>query len=435
MPPFPLLAATGGTHDIAEVLLQLLIIFVAAKAAAELFERLKQPAVVGEILAGVLIGPQVLGWAHASEPLQVLAELGVLFLLFNVGLETRPSELRRVGAPAIKVAVGGVVAPFLLGYGLMLGLGTSQVTALFVGVAMVATSVGITARVLAGMGLLTAHPSRIILGAAILDDILGLLALAVVSSFAKGPVNLLQISTTLATSLLFVVVILAFGGKATGGARPLVERAAIGHALYILAIALCLALAVVAGWVGVAPIIGAFLAGTALAEWSEETGLHHRTQDLTEFLLPFFLVSIGMQLQIDSLQKPSVLLLAGGITVLAVIGKLVGCGLPLWKEGRAMALQVGWGMVPRGEVGIVVAQLGLTMGVLNADLFAVALFMAIATTIIAPPAIARAFSSMMGSPPSGEEGVVELEPGFSSELGDVRSAEAAAGHSEAGKGP
>lgn len=413
--------AAAGTHDLADVLLQLLLIFAAAKGAAELFERLGQPAVVGEILAGVLIGPQVLGWVQPSDILTILAELGVLFLLFTVGLETRPSELRRVGAPALQAAVGGVAAPFLLGYATMLLFGYSQVVALFVGVAMVATSVGITARVLARLGLLNAPPSRIILGAAILDDILGLLALAVVSGFARpGGVNLTEIGTTVVTSLLFVGLMLAFGGHAVARTRPFIERLRLGHALYLWAIGLCLLFAVVAGWVGVAAIIGTFLAGSALAEWAEETGLHHRVENLTEFFLPFFLVSIGMQLELTSLTKPSVLLLCGVITVLAVISKLVGCGLPLWRSGRNLALQVGWGMVPRGEVGIVVAQLGLAMGVLTADLYAVVLFMAVATTMIAPPAIIRAFRSLAGREPLGsEEGVVELEESFSTELGSV----------------
>ncbi len=396
------------------------MIFAAAKIAAELFERLGQPAVVGEILAGVLIGPQVLGWVHPSEILTVLAELGVLFLLFTVGLETRPSELRRVGAPALSAALGGVVVPLLLGYGTMLFFGQSQIVALFVGVAMVATSVGITARVLARLGLLNAQPSRIILGAAILDDILGLLALAIVSGFARpGGVNLTEIGTTIVTSLLFVVLMLAFGGRAIGRARPLVERLRIGHALYLWAVGLCLFFAVVAGWVGVAAIIGAFLAGSAMAELSEETGLHHRIENLTEFLLPFFLVSIGMQLELSSLAKPEVLLMCGVITLLAVIGKLAGCGLPLLRTGRNLAFQVGWGMVPRGEVGIVVAQLGVGLGVLTADLYAVVLFMAVATTMLAPPAIIRAFRPLAGTTALEPEGVVEIEESFSSELGDA----------------
>ncbi|HEU4753231.1 MAG TPA: cation:proton antiporter, partial [Armatimonadota bacterium] len=214
----------------------------------------------------------------------------------------------------------------------------------------------------------------------------------------------------------FVGLILAFGGRVGLRAIPWMENLRIGHSLYLGAVALCLGLAVVAEWIGVAAIIGAFLAGTALAEGSEETGLHRRVEDLTEFLLPFFLVSVGMNLEIASLAKPHVLALCAIITLLAVVGKLVGCGLPLWRSSRQLAIQVGWGMVPRGEVGIVVAQLGLAMGVLSADLYAVVLFMAIATTLIAPPMVCRTFATL---PPEDGEGVVELDADSSSDLGHV----------------
>lgn len=419
MDALPLVAASAPAPDHGGgVLVSLFVIFVAAKIGAEVFERLRQPAVVGEILAGVLIGPQVLNWVRPSEILHVLSDLGVLFLLFSVGLETRASELRRVGKPALLAAVGGVAAPFLLGYGAMLAFRAPQVVALFVGTSMVATSVGITARVLAGLGLLNVRPSRIVLGAAILDDILGLLVLAIVASFAQGSVNLTQIVTTVVTSLVFVGILLAFGGRAAGKAVPVVERLRIGHAFFVGAIALCLGLAVVAAWVGVAAIIGAFLAGTALAEHAEETGLHDRVVNLTELFLPFFLVFIGMQLQLSSLARPSVLLLCVVITLLAVVGKLIGCGLPLRGAGPGIARQVGWGMVPRGEVGIVVAQIGVQQGVLNAELYAVVLFMAIATTMIAPPMVTRVFAPLVGSAPERGEGVVELEEGgYSTELG------------------
>lgn len=415
-PPSLTLLGAGG-HDTAAVLLDLLILFVAAKVLAEVFERLRQPAVVGEILAGVLVGPQVLRWVAPSEIITLLSELGVLFLLFSVGLETRASELRRVGKPALVAAAGGVAVPFLLGYVTMLIVGSTQVVALFVGTAMVATSVGITARVLASLGLLNVGPSRIVLGAAILDDILGLLVLAVVTSFAKGSVNLVHIVATVATSLAFVGVILAFGGRAMNRALPLIQRLRIAHSQYAGAIIFCLGLAVVAGWVGVAAIIGAFLAGTAFAEAAEETGLHHKVENITEFFLPFFLAFIGMQVELTSLVKPDVLMLCGVITALAVIGKLAGCGLPLLGQGKALALQVGWGMVPRGEVGIVVAQIGVSQGVLNADLYAVVLFMAVATTMIAPPAVIRAFRPLVGSQPEPGEPVVDVADPF----GDLAS--------------
>jgi Kef-type K+ transport system membrane component KefB len=381
-----------ANHDIQHLLLQILLIFVAAKLGAELFERLSQPAVVGEILAGVLIGPQVLGWVQPSEASLALAELGVLFLLFTVGLETNPSELARVGKKAFVVALGGVVLPFLLGYGCMRSLGYPQVPSLFVGAALVATSVGITARVLAREGWLHLPPSRIILGAAILDDILGLLVLAVVSGFARGSLDLGQIGITTASAIGFTAFMLLYGRRLVQHGRPLVDRLQIEHSLFVCAVLLCLGLAVLSGYMGVAAIIGAFLAGVALSEVSEETQhLPDRVAGLTEFFVPFFLTGIGLQLNLSSLAKPSVLGLAAALTLLAVVGKLLGCGVPLWRESRRAATQVGIGMVPRGEVGIVVAQIGVSMAVLSQDLYAVVLFMAVATTMLAPPFLRQAF--------------------------------------------
>lgn len=180
----PFLAAALGHTT--EILTTLFIMLAAAKIMAELFERLKQPAVVGEILAGVLIGGSVLGWVAPSDFVNILAEIGVIFLLFTVGLETKPSAIFKVGKLAALVAVLGVVVPFIGGYLLMLAWGASNVQSLFIGTALVATSIGITARVLSAMGLLDAPTSRIILGAAVIDDILGLLILAIVSSVAAG---------------------------------------------------------------------------------------------------------------------------------------------------------------------------------------------------------------------------------------------------------
>jgi Kef-type K+ transport system membrane component KefB len=392
-------------HDIQHLLLQILVIFAAAKLGAELFERLRQPAVVGEILAGVIIGPQVLGWIRPDEATFALAELGVLFLLFTVGLETNPSELARVGKEAVGVAIGGVVLPFLLGYGLMLVLGVGQVVALFVGCALVATSVGITARVLAREGWLHLRASRIILGAAILDDILGLLILAVVSGFAQGGIDLRQIALTTVSAIGFTAVMLLYGRRLVKRTLPVLEYLRIEHGLFIGSILLCLGLAVVSGTMGVAAIIGAFLAGAALSEVSEEAEhLPNRVAGLTEFFVPFFLAGIGMQLDLSSLTKPSILALCVGLTALAVLGKLVGCGLPLWRKDRRQALQAGIGMVPRGEVGIVVAQIGVTVGALTRDMFAVVLFMAVVTTMLAPPFLKRAF---MGEERHQEEATEE----------------------------
>jgi Kef-type K+ transport system membrane component KefB len=385
-------AASAGHGT--DVLLLLFIIFVVAKLMAELFERLKQPAVVGEILAGILIGPSLLNWAAPTEITNTLAEIGVIFLLFNVGLETNPMAIFRVGRLASIVAVLGVIIPFVGGWLLMKMWGSTSVEALFIGAAMVATSVGITARVLSAMGLLDAVSSRIILGAAVIDDILGLLVLTVVSNMAAGEVNYLSIGITALLSIGFTLLIALVIAPMLTRLSPRIKRLHVGEPFFVAGVILCLGLSVAAAYIGVAAIIGAFLAGMALAEATEENHrMHHHTNGLTEFLVPFFLVNIGMQLKLDVFKDSSVILLALLVTGIAIVTKLVGCGLGAWSMGWRRAGQVGVGMVPRGEVGIVVAQVGLTMGVIGASLYGVVLFMAIVTTLIAPPFLKPLFAS------------------------------------------
>jgi Kef-type K+ transport system membrane component KefB len=372
--------------DETKVLLTLFIMLAAAKFMAELFERLRQPAVAGEILAGVIIGPGLLNLASPSEITGILAEIGVIFLLFNVGLETKPSAILKVGTQAALVAVLGVVVPFLCGWLLMSAWGATSVKALFVGTAMVATSVGITARVLSGMGLLDAPTARIILGAAVIDDILGLLVLAVVSSVSAGAVNYLEILTTAVLAIGFTALVTLVGAPVLTRFAPGVDRLRSGHGMFVLGLVLCLGLSVAAAYIGVAAIIGSFLAGMALAEAAEDhPNMHRQINGVTEFLVPFFLVNIGMQLRLDVFRSSSVLFLCLLVTVVAVATKLLGCGLGAINLGLKRAAQVGMGMVPRGEVGIIVAQIGLSLAVIGPELYGVVLFMAVATTLIAPP--------------------------------------------------
>lgn len=368
------------------VLLTLFIMLAAAKFMAELFERLRQPAVAGEILAGVLIGPSLLNVAAPSEITSILAEIGVIFLLFNVGLETKPAAIFKVGKSAALVAVLGVVLPFVGGWLLMKAWGSTTVESLFVGTALVATSVGITARVLSAMGLLDAPTARIILGAAVIDDILGLLVLAVVSSMAAGAVNYVEILTTAALAIGFTVFITVVGAPVINRVAPRADRLRSGHGMFILGLVLCLGLSVAASFIGIAAIIGSFLAGMALAEAAEDhPNMHRQINGVTEFLVPFFLVNIGMQLRLDVFRSSSVLVLCVLVTLVAVATKLLGCGLGALNLGIKRAAQVGMGMVPRGEVGIIVAQIGLSLAVIGPELYGVVLFMAVATTLIAPP--------------------------------------------------
>jgi Kef-type K+ transport system membrane component KefB len=382
-----------------QIALEMLIVFGSAKLLAEVSGKLKQPPLVGEILAGVLIGPGVLGWIHPGSFLSALSTLGVLFLLFRVGLEVKTAELLSVGGAAVLVAVLGVAAPFGAGWLIMAAWGASRVEAIFVGAAMVATSVGITAQVLASKGLLNHRASRIILAAAIIDDILGLLVLALVNSVATDSVNLLGLFVTGMLAIGFTLVIAKWGTRALEAILPHVEaRLETGEAQFNLSMILLFALSALAVYAGVAAIIGAFLAGMALADT-----VGHRVRDLsrgvTELLAPFFLVGIGLNFDLNIFRSWPTVLLAFTILAAAVVSKLVGCGLGAARLGWRDMLRVGCGMVPRGEVGMVVAQLGLSMGVIQKPVYGVVVFMAVATTVIAPPFLALSFRGMKPETP------------------------------------
>jgi Na+:H+ antiporter len=387
------IAALIGSADHGQILLALFIALLAAKLAAELFERIRQPAVVGEILAGIIIGPAVLNLIQPTEVMDALAEIGVIFLLFTVGLETRPSDIASVGRRAVAVAILGVIVPFGVGWGLLrLWPGHSRIEAIFLGAAMVATSVGITARVLSARGLLSSEASRVILAAAVIDDIIGLLVLAVVSSMATGQVNYISIALVGGLAIAFTILVIAFGARVVSRVEQPVRNLRIDHSLLIFALVLCFGLAAVSSLIGIAGIIGAFLAGVALSELTDGTRLHQQSQALTEFTTPFFLIAIGMKLNVSIFVSRSVLFLSLVVIVLAILTKFIGCGLGALGMGRRRAIQVGVGMIPRGEVGIVVAQIGLALAAVSDTIYGVVLAMSVITTLVAPPLLKAAFS-------------------------------------------
>lgn len=388
----PVVIAAGIDHS--AIILSLFVILAAAKIMAEIFERLRQPAVVGEILAGIVIGPSLLGWVAPSDLLTILAETGVIFLLFVVGLETKPQAILRVGGRAVVVAVLGVALPFVAGFLIATWWGGSNIEAMFIGAALVATSVGITARVLGSMGLLDTQTSRIILGAAVIDDILGLIILSLVSSVSQqGTVSYAGLAKTAGAAVLFTAFVALVGSKLLTGLAPAIERLKVRKPFFNIGLILCLGLSVASIYVGVAAIIGAFLAGMALAEATEGNHIMRRmTTGVTEFLVPFFLVNIGMQLDLQVFRDMGAVALAVLVTIIAVVTKFIGCGLGAWGMTKREMAQIGAGMVPRGEVGIVVAQIGLGLGAISANFFAAVLFMAVATTLIAPPFIKMLFA-------------------------------------------
>lgn len=387
IPLFPAIFLAGDV----QIPLSMLVIFGAAKLLAELCERIGVPGIVGEIAAGLLVGPSLLNWIQPNVLLGTLAELGVIFLLFRVGLEVKSSELFRVGGTAALVATVGVLVPFLMGWGIILAWDHSQTEAIFVGAAMVATSVGITAQVLAAKGLLHLQSSQIILGAAVIDDVLGLLVLALVSSLARGQVNALELGTTAILAIAFVFVVAKWGTPTMRRIVPhMQERLRVAEAEFALAMVLLFALSVAAVYIGVAAIVGAFLAGMAMSE-SVGRRVRELTHGTAELLVPFFLAGIGLHVDLSALRDASTLLLAALLLVAAVLSKLIGCGLGAASLGWTEMLRIGSGMVPRGEVGMVVAQLGLSMGVISQPVYGVVVFMAVATTIVAPPMLKYAY--------------------------------------------
>lgn len=371
--------------------LALLLVFGAAKIMAEICERLGQPGIVGEILAGVLIGPSVLNWVQQDQVLLALAQIGVMFLLFRVGLDVKASELVQVGPTALLVAILGVVIPFAIGCAIMKTIRASWIEAFFVGASLVATSVGVTARVLASRGLLRERASQVILAAAVIDDVLGLLVLAFVSSLAEGHVHVAGLITTSILAAGFTLLIAKYGTRTLGRVIPrLEEKLRSGETQFNLALIVLFGLSFLAVWLGVATIVGAFLAGMALSEAVGER-VHDLAQGVTELLVPFFLAGVGLNLDVSVFRSRDTILLSSVIIVAAIVSKLIGCGIGALHLGRMDMLRVGVGMIPRGEVGMVVAQIGLTLGVITKPLYAVVVLMTVVTTVVAPPMLKYAY--------------------------------------------
>jgi Kef-type K+ transport system membrane component KefB len=384
----PFAAAAEG--DLAGVLLDLFVILLAAKLGDELFKRLGQPALIGEILAGVLIGPSLLGWVEPDEVFQVFAELGVVFLLFWVGLETRLSDMRAVGASATRVGVLGVVFPFAGGIGLGFALGDGSAEAIFLGVALTATSVGITSAVLIELGVLQSAAGRTILGAAVIDDVLALLLLAVATGLAdNGGLDVGDLALVLAIALAFVAFFALVGTRVTQRWPRLLHTPRFSESPLLPAVLVCLGLAALAAEVGLAAVIGAFLAGMIVAETREQHPIEREVAPLYAFFPPFFFVFIGAELDLGALADGGALALVAGLTALAVVTKYVGAWLGASRLARRERQVVALGMIPRGEVGIIVAGIGASAGVVGDERFAVIVAMSVATTLIAPPLLRR----------------------------------------------
>jgi Kef-type K+ transport system membrane component KefB/predicted amino acid-binding ACT domain protein len=380
-----------------EILLDLLIVLIAAKAAAEISERIGIPAVVGEILAGIVVGPSLLGFVgRDGEVLHLLGEIGVILLLLDVGLEMDIGELRKVGKASLIVAVLGVIAPMATGYGAMIAMGETGNTALFVGAALTATSVGITARVFGDLRALATSEARIVLGAAVADDVMGLIVLTVVVRIVtEGSVSMLSLAEIIGVAVVFLVVGVALGLRYAPPLFRAISRNGRGAGtLVALAFAFTLVFAELAVKAKLAPIIGAFVAGLALGKTDQSERIRSDLAPIGHILIPVFFLQIGVNAEISAFGQGEVLRDAAILLVIAIIGKIVAAvGM-----GRSPGdkLLVGYGMIPRGEVGLIFATIGLQNGVLGEELYAAMLLVVLATTLITPPLLKQRTAVVMG---------------------------------------
>lgn len=431
MEPFVVARIGAAAEEPAMLSIGMTVLFIAimllAAKLSGLIERFGQPAVLGEMLVGLALGNLALVGITIFEPIKenaiihFMAELGVIILLFQVGLESNVRDMSRVGLSAFIVAVVGVVLPMLLGaflVGPILLPGLSSNTYLFLGSILTATSVGITARVFRDLGVLQSREAQIVLGAAVIDDVLGLIVLAVVSAMVTvGSVSLLDVGRIIGTAVLFLAGAIVIGQIAAAQMGRGLALINTGTGMKLtLALSFCLVCAYLAELVGLAPIVGAFAAGLVLdavhfrsfdkpqfvaaiegatadadpqVKEKVDTVIDHYTdkhvEDLIEpvgtLLVPLFFVLTGMRVSLASLFDGQILLLALGLTVAAFVGK-IAAGLVAGKVNKWI---VGWGMVPRGEVGLIFAAAGLSLGVIDQRIFSMIVIVIMLTTLLTPP--------------------------------------------------
>lgn len=381
--------AGGEGAGVPALLAALVAVFVATKLLGSLAQRVGQPAVLGELIAGVLLGGSVLGLLDPADPvMHAFAELGVLVLLFEIGLHTDLRSLSRVGATAIVVAIVGVALPFVLGYWAAHLLGLGMIPALVAGAALTATSIGISARVLTELGLLQQPEGQVVLGAAVLDDIIGLIILSVVAGIVGGEaVTAAGVARTTAVALAFVAICVWLGGLVAPPLFRLIDRIQGPGVLGVLALAFAFLLAWLAVGAGSAMIIGAFAAGLVLHDTPQRHDIEEATTRVGHFFVPIFFASVGAAVELDAMASSTALAAGGALILVGVLGKLAAGFAPWWFHGDR--LLVGVAMVPRGEVGLIFAQMGLASGAIGADIFGALMLMVLATTFITPPLLGR----------------------------------------------
>ncbi len=404
------LLASSGAIDFGSIFTDLAIILIVAKIAAELFERIRVPAVLGEIIAGIVIGPSMLGLIDPSDAMRILAEVGVIILLAEVGLEMDLTELRKVGRASMLVAIIGVVVP--MSSGVLAGsvLGESLNASLFLGAALAATSVGITARVFGDLRALSSTEARIVLGAAVADDVLGLIILTVVTRIVQqGSVDLAGVASTIGIAVGFIAIAGAVGILVIPRLFAFIgERAVSPATIGVLAAGLTFGFSAAASGAQLAPIIGAFIAGTALSRTPQHDRISRDFKSLGAIFIPVFFLQIGIDTDVTKFFSGHVLFVAAILTVIAVVGKVVAS---VGARGtNTDKLLIGMGMIPRGEVGLIFASIGVAVGVFDDDLYAVILLVVLLTTVITPPLLRWRIEQAEETATAADAALVTEEP-------------------------
>jgi Kef-type K+ transport system membrane component KefB len=386
--------------DLASFLLALAAALISAKLFGELAQRFGQPSVLGELVAGVLLGPSILGLVPLSTGIFLIAQIGVIVLLFEVGLETDLQELFNVGWRAITVAILGMVLPFAGGFLLTLLVGYETLTAIFVGAALTATSIGITARLLSELGVVKTAEGQIILGAAIVDDVLGLVVLAVVSQIAAtGGVGVGSVLRATGLAAGFVLVALVVGIPLGARLIRIVEQAHVRGVLVAASVGFALLFSVAAKKAGSAEIVGAFATGIVLARTNRRHDISVALKPVVDVFAPIFFVYVGAQVNIAYLNpldaaNRTAILFGLGLTVVGLLGKFAA-GYAAW--GPVRKAFIGAGMMPRGEVGLIFASIGKATGTLPEPVF-VAVVLAVFFTTFAAPPLMKAFRPAAPAP-------------------------------------
>ena len=367
------------------LLLSLAAILIATKLLGELSRRLGQPSVLGELLAGIILGTSVLGIVDPRDPsIHALGQLGLFVLLFQIGLHTDVRSLRRVGSSAIAVAVAGVLLPFGAGYLVARLLGAANLPAIIAGASLTATSMAISARVLADKGVQHTREGQVVLGAALADDVIGLILLSViVAVVADEKVGLGVVAKISAVSIGFIVLALAIGNYAVPPLFRAIDGIRAKGSLGMFGMAFGLLLAAIALQSGTSLIIGAFVAGVILHPTPQRAEIERTTAQIGHFFVPIFFAVIGATINVVALFSTQALVMGAALIVVGVLGK-VAAGFAAWNF-RGNKLMVGVAMVPRGEVGLIFAQMGLATGAISPELFGAIMLVVVVTTFVTPP--------------------------------------------------